>query len=124
MPRYAPPPPRLCSFTATTAISKFLLKRMAGPVCWTLTSWPPVKPPLMWPMFELRALQRRYGSTDEEHAKAAFLAAYQLTPVVAQRIQAYADATRLRLACVYSCRPAGLVHVPALLASIGQRVVG
>jgi aminoglycoside phosphotransferase (APT) family kinase protein len=72
--------------------------------------------------FELRALQGRYSTTDGARAKAAFIAAYRPTPVVAQRLQAYADATRLRLACVYSCRPAGLAHVSALLASIGQVV--
>jgi aminoglycoside phosphotransferase (APT) family kinase protein len=72
--------------------------------------------------FELRASQGHYRAIDAEHAKAAFLESYRPPLVVAKRIQAYADASRLRLACVYSCRPIGLAQVSALLTSIGQTV--
>lgn len=71
---------------------------------------------------ELRALQGRYSTADAQCAKAAFLESYRPTPLVTKRIQAYADATRLRLACVYSCRPYGLAQVPDLLASIGRAI--
>lgn len=74
--------------------------------------------------FELRASQGICTMAAAQRAQAAFLEGYQPTPIVQQRIQAYADATRLRLACVYACRPYGLIQVQALLAAIGRRVLG
>lgn len=52
----------------------------------------------------------------------SLLEAYQPSHQVEQRLAAYADATRLRLACVYDCRPAELVLAPHLLALVGRPI--
>ncbi|MCE7989995.1 MAG: hypothetical protein DYG89_53290 [Caldilinea sp. CFX5] len=54
--------------------------------------------------FELRAWQKRCTWAQAADA-AALLAHYQPSHQVEQRLAAYVDATRLRLACVYACRP-------------------
>jgi len=69
--------------------------------------------------FELRALQGYYDLVTAERAIEAFLLAYASSATVWQRVQAYADATRLQLACVYGCRPYSMDYVPALVARIG-----
>ncbi len=74
--------------------------------------------------FELRTIQGRCTWAESATATSALLAAYEPSPAVAARIAAYADATRLRLACVYSCRPAGVPYVEALLARLGRPVGG
>lgn len=73
--------------------------------------------------FELRALQGNYDLATAAAAIDALLDGYQPTAFVQRRLQAYVDATRLRLACVYSCRPYGLAYIPALLARMGKPLV-
>lgn len=70
--------------------------------------------------FELRALQKRCTWAQATAAAAALLAAYQPSHQTEQRLAAYADATRLRLACVYACRPTGITLIAPLLAAIGR----
>lgn len=65
--------------------------------------------------FELRVLQGYLQPEQAERATAAFLAGYTPSPAVRERIDAYAAATRLRLACVYAFRPHGRVQPSALL---------
>ncbi len=70
--------------------------------------------------FELRARQQQISWQQARTASARFLTAYAPAPAVQQRIRAYANATRLRLACVYACRPAARTISQHLLASIGS----
>ena len=65
--------------------------------------------------FELRALQGCLQPEQAERAVAAFLVGYAPSPAVRERIDAYAAATRLRLACVYAFRPHGRVRPSALI---------
>jgi aminoglycoside phosphotransferase (APT) family kinase protein len=74
--------------------------------------------------FELRALQGACTWAQAGNAAQAMLAGYQPAPATQQRLSAYADATRLRLACVYACRPQGRVWTPHLLARIGAPLCG
>ncbi|MFQ5612158.1 MAG: aminoglycoside phosphotransferase family protein [Anaerolineae bacterium] len=74
--------------------------------------------------FELRALQGRCSIRQAEAAAAAMLRGYHPGPAVYRRLSTYADATRLRIACVYAFRPYGMPLVPLLLARIGQPVLG
>lgn len=68
---------------------------------------------------ELRALQRRCPRDTARACVTAFLDGYDLPTATRQRLPAYLDATRLRLACVYSFRPRWQSVVDALLASVG-----
>ena len=74
--------------------------------------------------FELRALQGHCPPGRAKAAVTALLEGCQPSPHVRRRIGAYADATRLRLACVYAFRPCEGPLVPMLLAQVGQSVVG
>jgi aminoglycoside phosphotransferase (APT) family kinase protein len=67
---------------------------------------------------ELRALQKRCSPDAAGHAAEAFLGAYGPDAAVRQRLAAYEAATRLRLACLYTWRPAWRHLGPALLSSI------
>ncbi len=73
--------------------------------------------------FELRGLQARYPMKRAMIATTALLNGYRPDPAVHRRLNVYADATRLRLACVYAFRPYGMPLVPLLLARVGQPVV-
>lgn len=73
---------------------------------------------------ELRALQGLAAAPTAEAAALAMLAGYQPGAQVKHRLQAYTDASRLRLACVYACRPPQACQVSGLLARIGQPVPG
>lgn len=70
--------------------------------------------------FELRMLQGKYAPDVAAEAKAAWLDGYQPEAQVRRRLLAYADAARLRLACVYTFRPHGPTLGPKLLAKVGQ----
>ena len=72
--------------------------------------------------FELRALLGRCSPKKAAAACQAMLAGYQPSGAVCRRLKAYADATRLRLACVYTFRPHGLPILTDLLAKIGQPI--
>ena len=74
--------------------------------------------------FELRALQERCPPEQAAAAGFALLEGYQPVAQVCLRIGAYADAARLRLACVYAFRPQEVSVVFALLTRVGQPVVG
>jgi hypothetical protein len=67
--------------------------------------------------FELRALQGRIGAEDAGRARAALLAGYAPGFGVLARLEAYAAATCLRLACVYALRPRWL-HCARALAEL------
>jgi Phosphotransferase enzyme family len=71
---------------------------------------------------ELRALQRLCGATWAEAAGAALLEGYGARPD--ERLRLYADATRLRLACVYAFRPRWGAVVPALIRRVGRTLGG
>lgn len=72
--------------------------------------------------FELRALQGRCPLGQATAAGAALLDGYEPGLSVRRRLDPYADAARLRLACVYAFRPYGVSLVPALLARVGQPI--
>jgi aminoglycoside phosphotransferase (APT) family kinase protein len=72
--------------------------------------------------FELRALQGLCTEAQVAAAAAELLEAYGPSAATRARLQAHADATRLRLAFLYAFRPAWS-HVPALLmAQIGRTI--
>lgn len=73
---------------------------------------------------ELRRLQGRCGANVAGKAARAFLSRYGVESIAGERLAAYADATRLRLACVYSFRPGDIQVVPALVERIGKPVAG
>ena len=68
---------------------------------------------------ELRAISRDWRVDRLQETAAAFLAGYDPEPAVRRRIRAYADATRLRLACVYAMRPPEAHLGLGLLARLG-----
>lgn len=72
--------------------------------------------------FELRALQRLCRPAWAEAASAAVREGYGACPD--ERVRLYADATRLRLACVYAFRPHWGAVVPALICRVGRPIVG
>lgn len=72
----------------------------------------------------LRALQGLVPPATAAQAATALLDGYQPDPAVTSRLDAYADATRLRLACVYGFRPANTGCSEALLATIGAPTPG
>lgn len=67
---------------------------------------------------ELRVLQGLTAAGRAERVQAALVEGYGPDAFVRARLPAYADATRLRLACVYSFRPRWRACVPALLAGV------
>ncbi|MBI1297532.1 phosphotransferase [bacterium] len=69
---------------------------------------------------ELRSLQTGRLGCSLQRARAAFLREYPVEWLSSERLQVYADATRLRLACVYAFRPGGVSMSPQLLARLGQ----
>ena len=73
---------------------------------------------------ELRALQGRCSEARANAAATAMVEGYDPPPPVSSRLRAYADATRLRLACLYAFRPCRKSVVPALLGCVGQAVPG
>jgi aminoglycoside phosphotransferase (APT) family kinase protein len=68
--------------------------------------------------FELRAMQGLIKGAHAASAQAALYAGYAPGPEVRARLAAYANATRLRLACVYSFRPRWRGCVAALLSRV------
>ena len=70
--------------------------------------------------FELRALQGACLPELAQAAAAALVTGYAPDSAVRSRMQVYADATRLRLACVYACRPAEISLSPLLFAQVGR----
>ncbi len=72
---------------------------------------------------QLRAMQQRCSPDTAEQAAAAFLEAYRPEAALQQRLPAYQDATRLRLACLYSWRPRWRHLGPDLVKSV-QRNAG
>ena len=68
--------------------------------------------------FELRALQGQCAPQPASRAAAAFLEGYEPGADVAARIDAYRNATRLRLACLYALRPPWRHLAPKLLERI------
>lgn len=70
--------------------------------------------------FELRGLQGACLPELAQAAATALVAGYAPDSAVRERMQVYADATRLRLACVYACRPAGISLSPQLFAQVGR----
>jgi aminoglycoside phosphotransferase len=73
---------------------------------------------------ELRVIQNRFEQEKAELASAAFLTGYDPDRQVRRRLPAYADASRLRLACVYATRPQEGRTVSGLLDRIGEPVMG
>ncbi len=67
---------------------------------------------------ELRTMQNRITTSAAETASSAFLQGYDPSSQVRQRIPPYLNATRIRLACVYSFRPAWSHLTPRLLDSL------
>ena len=67
---------------------------------------------------QLRAMQQRCSADSAEQAAAAFLEAYRPDAALQQRLAAYQDATRLRLACLYTWRPQWRDLGPALIESV------
>ena len=67
---------------------------------------------------QLRATQQRCSLDCAERATAAFLEGYHPDAAVRQRLAAYQDATRLRLACLYTWRPQWRHLGPALVESV------
>jgi hypothetical protein len=67
---------------------------------------------------QLRAMQQRCAPDAAEQAASAFLDAYRPDAAGQQRLGAYQDATRLRLACLYTWRPQWRHLGPGLVKSI------
>ncbi len=67
---------------------------------------------------QLRAMQQRCSADCAEQAAAAFLEAYRPEASLQRRLAAYQDATRLRLACLYTWRPQWRHLGPALIESV------
>ncbi len=70
---------------------------------------------------ELRVLQGRCSPGSASTATAAFLQGYDPEPGVAARLDAYLDASRLRLACLYAFRPRWRYLLLELVQRIGLR---
>lgn len=71
---------------------------------------------------ELRALQGLISVDAAVRAQTALAAGYNPGPAVWPRLGAYADATRLRLACLYSFRPRWRHCVEPMLRRLRRRV--
>jgi aminoglycoside phosphotransferase (APT) family kinase protein len=72
---------------------------------------------------ELRGLQQHCSPRTARTAAIGLLEGYRPGRQVRRRVQAYADASRLRLACVYAFRPPEAFTVSALLAQVGQPIL-
>ncbi|MEZ4634388.1 MAG: phosphotransferase [Caldilineaceae bacterium] len=72
---------------------------------------------------ELRSLQTGRLGCSLNRARASFLRGYPVERLSPARLQVYADAARLRLACVYAFRPGGVTSSPKLLARLGRPVL-
>jgi hypothetical protein len=72
--------------------------------------------------FELRHLQGRLSETESMAAAEAFLDGYQPEPHVRLRLQAYMDAARVRLGCVYAFRPYQSHLVTLILSQVKQQI--
>jgi hypothetical protein len=68
---------------------------------------------------EWRVLQGWCGAERAGTAASALLDGYRPTPAVVAGLDAYAAATRLRLACVYAFRPRWQARAAMLLESPG-----
>lgn len=64
---------------------------------------------------ELRAIQGRWSPAQARAAIQALMAGYEADTALRQRVQIYAEAARLRLACDYALRPAARGVVEPLL---------
>ncbi len=73
---------------------------------------------------ELRVLQRRCSLERATKAARALFEGYDPGRKVINRLSIYSDASRLRLACVYSFRPEFSNLVPSLLARIRRPIIG
>lgn len=71
---------------------------------------------------ELRSIQRGWPVARARRAAAGLLHGYRPDSATMRRLPVYADATRLRLACVYALRPAEAATVPALLNLLGTPI--
>ncbi|MFO7634913.1 MAG: aminoglycoside phosphotransferase family protein, partial [Caldilinea sp.] len=72
----------------------------------------------------LRAVQRDWSTEHLFRACQSFLDGYAADDAILRRLPTYADATRLRLACVYAMRPSKADVVLALVQSIEKPVAG
>lgn len=73
---------------------------------------------------DLRAWQARCTPNRAAVLATAFVQGYDPAALRLDRLQAYADAVRLRLACVYSCRPPQRGLVARLVEAIGAPITG
>ncbi|MCC6166856.1 MAG: aminoglycoside phosphotransferase family protein [Caldilineaceae bacterium] len=73
---------------------------------------------------DLRVWQGRCAWAQAATLATAFLQGYGAQTMAHDRLLAYADATRLRLACVYGCRPPQRATVARLVESIGASLIG
>lgn len=73
---------------------------------------------------DLRAWQGRCSRERAAALAAGFVQGYGAQTLPRDRLQAYADATRLRLASVYGCRPPQRGVVTRLVESIGAPLIG
>lgn len=71
---------------------------------------------------ELRGIQRQWPASHARRAAAGLLSGYGPDSATMRRLPAYADAARLRLACVYTLRPREAATVPALLNLLGTPI--
>jgi aminoglycoside phosphotransferase (APT) family kinase protein len=69
---------------------------------------------------ELRSVQGHCPEARAERAAKALLDGYSPEPEMLGRLQPYADATRIRLACVYAYRPRWVDVPDELLARLGR----
>lgn len=73
---------------------------------------------------QLRADKSVASLARAAHLAASFLQGYDPSHHTLARLVAYADAARLRLICVYGCRPTQCDVVPQLIASLGRPIIG
>ncbi|MCC6167637.1 MAG: hypothetical protein IT329_10450 [Caldilineaceae bacterium] len=72
----------------------------------------------------LRVYEKVTTLTRAQHLAHAFIEGYGLTNQEAARLSAYADGCRLRLLCVYGCRPGQRDVAGRLAADLGQALLG
>jgi aminoglycoside phosphotransferase len=72
---------------------------------------------------ELRRVQRLCTEERAARAAKALLEGYDPHPEIYRRLNSYADASRLRLACVYSTRPQESEAARAMLRQIGRPII-
>ncbi|MCC6170028.1 MAG: aminoglycoside phosphotransferase family protein, partial [Caldilineaceae bacterium] len=73
---------------------------------------------------QLRVYEKVTSLPRAQYLAYAFVEGYGLTNQEAARLSAYADACRLRLLCVYGCRPRQRDVVGRLAANLGQALLG